>query len=808
MQLQQRLVRTVIAFACVFFISACGGGGGGGGSSSTSSPGLGSATVVLDPALPTKVSASIAQVVSPQGSGSLNASLPISLAGPTGEALVLALTGSGDILLAALPTSANVTLGADTTALALARIYVGALPAGLTASQLNAAIKTTAGFTSLVNSIAAAVSSGTPPAQDAAVQAALSTVLSQAAPNLASFAATLPVAATAHRPTKIKAGLAAPTATAPLPFTLIADTGLLGYLPVGLSGNCLGYVLTLSCKGNYTASYDLAVANNMPITWSYMTSDPISGATLGAYQLLPSSQSSLTALFKAITTWNLVAHWGAKANNAQGLNLTLAQTPNSQTDNVIELVSDIISFGLEFAPTSCSSSVIKTEIAAPVAGLISASRGPTGLASAASLRGMLQNLVSPANIAKYVGACAPGTSLAQALGPVVKALAPSALGQVVSKVNSAAVLSVKIIYLLTYFDAVPVTTGICVDKAGLVQSCDASFTFAPAAVGWVQPGVAIDSLTSIQALDAQGKPTGTPSGLTWSQNDGGTVVTLNAITGSVIAKAAGTATITVSDPLTGASGAYLAEVVDPAVCPSTASLQVGVNASQKFSLLDTTTTNCGSAFAVPVIAAPNTLWYLCDSGAVCDPSVPSTIASLTLTLFTACSVPNSCAVVTGLAAGTTTLHVKNGVTGTETTSSITVTAATPPPPTTATNTYYFIYQSYPCGTSGSMSAVITGGGQTLTLGSNFAGGACATPANPNLPGFDSFEDGPHNVTLQTGTTYTLTVSWDTVQAVPNALANSFELDGPTGSVIAGRASGFNSPGNFQGQSTVTFTTAP
>jgi hypothetical protein len=91
-------------------------------------------TVAIDSAIPATIPAAIAHIISSIDSQPLQSSLLIPVSFVGGETSVLAVDANNNILLATLTTKPDVSLSARSTALALTRMALGALPATLTAA--------------------------------------------------------------------------------------------------------------------------------------------------------------------------------------------------------------------------------------------------------------------------------------------------------------------------------------------------------------------------------------------------------------------------------------------------------------------------------------------------------------------------------------------------------------------------------------------------------------------------------------------------------------------------------------------------
>ena len=173
-------------FMCLAMTS-CGGSGSSGTStggtpsaSTTGSTGT-SITVATSNAASSSQPAAVT-IVSAVDQRSAGSPLQLPDAGSTESRIVLALDSQKQIVAAGfapLTATSSLSLTAQTTADALARIAIGAVPTGTTDQSLVVAIEGTADFQSLVQAITTAANNGTLPGNSTQVIEALTRVISE-----------------------------------------------------------------------------------------------------------------------------------------------------------------------------------------------------------------------------------------------------------------------------------------------------------------------------------------------------------------------------------------------------------------------------------------------------------------------------------------------------------------------------------------------------------------------------------------------------------------------------------------------------
>jgi hypothetical protein len=112
-----------------------------------------SVSSAVDASTPAAAQAAIVRVVSAAGAGALGSAIPVPTSS-TGDALMLALDAQGEVLMASHTAATGAGLSADSTALSLARLFIGAPGAAIGNSQLNEAIRSASGYAELVAAVA------------------------------------------------------------------------------------------------------------------------------------------------------------------------------------------------------------------------------------------------------------------------------------------------------------------------------------------------------------------------------------------------------------------------------------------------------------------------------------------------------------------------------------------------------------------------------------------------------------------------------------------------------------------------------
>jgi len=507
--------------------------------------------IVLDPSVPDAASATIVQVMSQLGLSTLNASIDIPIPPAGGDSLLLAVDAKNNIVLAALANSASTTLSAESTALALARLSFGLVPPGLTPSQVNAAIQSASGYPSLVAAVSQALSAGSAPGSSAEVLQDVVLVLSQAAPALASVAAESSKKAGGLH-SQMKDVVVTPTATDPLPFTLVT-------FPLGLPA--------VQLNNDPSAAGVVDVINNSFLDWNAGSS-----AHPAVEVELPAT-TVLTALLGNATTVPGPPAEQLADESGLGFNITINQTLASRAANINDIMSRIATLALPaFVGKGCAQSVEGALISSGQ--LDTLAESATGDAFLAFLKSL-----GAADITQPLVTCFPD-SVTQAEAKVVSAQFVGAIGKFFSAMDTALTFfdgvsaAAKIIATAFYWDQ-SFTIGVC-ETAGSpgyrIDNCDAKLTVTPNPVAMVAGAVLTPQL---QAFDSANALTGLPSGLMFQSSENSIALAVPTSKQVQALSIGGPATITVTDPSTNVTGSYQIAVVQPKIAPATLGLSVG-----------------------------------------------------------------------------------------------------------------------------------------------------------------------------------------------------------------------------------------
>jgi hypothetical protein len=358
-----------------------------------------STVTILDSSMPGAMAAKIAKVVSTAASASLGRSLEVPSIPAGGESVVYAVDVNENIVLAATVAARQVTLNADSTAVALARVLLGAIPAGLNPTDVNAAIRATPAFPRLVSLINAALAAGTAPLSSAAVFDTLNTVTSQMPPMLQAQLATAGRRAAASKervPPLTSASSAAATVNA---------------VPERLSswrGSGIQAVFLAGADGVGTVK----VANGMSIAWAASSTDNYgnrlcpqgNGRANRCSVLLPAAAVvrptgiSSSQLLQDLPTEDV------PANGGRAFKLTLSQDDASRKANMMHVVEDGIRFAFA-AVTGGKANPLPANCASDLAAI---------MLPAEQLEGLAANR-SSANFLKYFDTIGTGAEVENAL---------------------------------------------------------------------------------------------------------------------------------------------------------------------------------------------------------------------------------------------------------------------------------------------------------------------------------------------------------------------------------------------------------
>lgn len=544
----------VVLIAGVSVLVACGGGGGGNTSESTPpSQSLPASeeiktAVALDSAIPASIAASIVKISSPTETTVLGAPVSVVSAGPNGESIVLAADASDNIVLAALASTATTTLSVDSTALVLARLAIGPVPQGLSAAQVNSFIRSASGYVNLVAAVSQSLDAGAAPSTNAAVLQKVAAVAAQVAPMIAG--------AISPSIAKAAALISNDRVTPPLPFAVIVDA--LGTSPVQITGSS-GHAIT--------------VTNNMPIAWSAISTSA-SGSERDNVLVFAKGKEAVFS------------------DGGKGFNLTVEQTSGSRIDTMGDVVSKIFNIAVVAIPAStCTTVSLKAGVVALLKGYNPASATWDQFVSIAD------PMFTPANVLKLIEKCVP-TPKYQALASFLSPINKFIKGLSIAPASYDAYTLIGQISYAKHYYVESRTVGVCQDELRNIINCAKSFVFTPKLLR-AQVGVNLKPHTQLTALDAKGNPTAIPAGLIYSATDGNSFLSVDAGTGDTLTKKAGSSSIIVTDPATGATGGYDVFIEDPGVIsPSTLNLKVG----------ETGRLNLTNGFENKIILAPGTTW--------------------------------------------------------------------------------------------------------------------------------------------------------------------------------------------------------
>ncbi|MDP3821500.1 MAG: Ig-like domain-containing protein [Burkholderiales bacterium] len=574
-------------FAAALFLSGCGGGGGEAVTTVTPPASAPSVAVVASPtetivSLDSTVSATsrtaIVKIASPFGSAAPAAVLSARAIAGT-EAMLFGMDAQSNIVVAGFSEATATTLGADSTALALARILMGPIPAGLTPTQVNVAIRAAAEYPRLVERVTASLAVGQPPAKSVNVLQSVTAVLSQSA---APIVEKLPTAGGREQPLQIDAR----RATQQLPFTVVAPTG--------------------AYPGIYLTGGGINVFNGTPIEWTAHTETylgaPIpnsQGGTLGAPQnatlLPPLSPVDVTRMLagQVLSPW-LSPTWLSPNGTAlpddggRSFNLVVEQDRHARRKNLVNISAGMLALVLEDS--------------GPCAAALSEAYLGTdrlwALADEPTFDGALDQLKSVA-VSVAISAFNPAavTTIATECASkftVRKNIAEMLLGslnvyyqayKVLDEAISAAWLVTAIHATASNWNAPPVKLGICQSKnsLGVVQiaNCAKTLEFKDSPLLLATGAI---FMPAVLAFDIGKNPTGLPSGLEFTS--AGPPLSIDKATGRMTTDGFGGVKVGVIDPATDAKGEVMVGVSDAKIVPANVTLEV--NALQILALQDST----------------------------------------------------------------------------------------------------------------------------------------------------------------------------------------------------------------------------
>jgi hypothetical protein len=525
-------------------------------------------TVTVDKAIPPATASAIANVVSPLDTQKPGKTLYMPLSGSGGESAIIAADASGNIMLASLSTTSPVNLTADSTALFLVRMALGAMPDTGMAFQVNVAIRATAEYPNLVSLITAHLAANTPASTATDVYLSINTVYSE-----------LPTAVL-----QTLAAMGAPRARAAVqqgsPVATPNLTGPRNIFTTSAAGHPIGAVAITGTTQNGS----LTATNTTAIAWSIASADtsgsPICplGATATSGNPDCSVTIERTSLAQQFTSTTVST--GTVPGNGDAFNITLEQNLVSRTQNVVQTVEDTASVVLAVATAGeslpyqdCLNTAIEKFLKpADIANLVA---DPTG----DGFNAYFNSVFTISSVGAIAGTCAkvalpvsPGT--ADTTGPIAfgKAVAGFISGFSNYVKNEFAAGIVGALQVGTNAFGIPLeiaqtywawskslSIGVC--EAGSppgIVNCAVSLTFTPASATLLAGTTFAPVIT---AYDSSGALTLLPPDLQFSSSDTtvatvdpnlGTATALTLPSGSTWASA----TVTGTDANTGLTGSY------------------------------------------------------------------------------------------------------------------------------------------------------------------------------------------------------------------------------------------------------------
>jgi hypothetical protein len=294
-----------------------------------------SVVTALDSSVPGAIAAKIAKVVSTAANARLGSALEVPVSPSGGETLVYAVDVNENTVLAATVSSAQVTLGADSTALALSRVLLGAIPGALKPADVDAAIRGTAAFPRLVTLINAALAAGTSPLASVAVFDTLNTVTSQVPSTVLTQ-----LTAVGRREPDSKAHVASLASSPSASATANAVAERLS----SWRGSSIQAVFLVAAD----SVGDVKLANGMSIAWAASTSDSYGNrrclqgngridrcsVLLPAAAVVRPTEIPASELLQGLLTQDVPGNMGS------AVKLTLSQNDDSRKANIMHVVAD------------------------------------------------------------------------------------------------------------------------------------------------------------------------------------------------------------------------------------------------------------------------------------------------------------------------------------------------------------------------------------------------------------------------------------------------------------------------------------
>lgn len=525
----------------------------------TTTPTTTNTTVILDASVPANVSARIEKLVTPSMSGPVGSALTMPALASGAESAILAIDAHRNIVLAAIATTATTSLSADSTALFMARVALGVLPAGVTTAQVTGDIRASTGYSDLVSKVSAALANGVLVAESSAVLSSLASVLSDATRAIRTQTTASSASGQAH---VLKADR---TVDLPLPFTVIGVQGAFSAVPGFPLPRDLGTVSILGAS----STGGVNIRNKTPMEWMLSVRNT-SGDLLSGPIRVPGQDfwSSIFGDPESVTA----------SGNGVEFEVTLEQDEFSHHDNATDLVENLwlgaftlIGFIWQDpkTPANCALA-LATAVVGP--GLNDWARASTMDAFWAYLRGIFTN---PANliidVTTGLSSCGAGKAAAASaewvvtVGGFIVKIEASLLGAGLVVVSSGSWAYQASEMQVNWNEKR--TVGVC-EAGGQIVNCVYYLTLSPSP-GTVRVGG--DLQMTVAGKDSKEVATPVLSNLVWS-----------------LSPAAGIAVLDHNHVLTGVSeGVVFVEVTDP---------ETGTKASSTIQVTSTTRRDAVNVF--------------------------------------------------------------------------------------------------------------------------------------------------------------------------------------------------------------------
>lgn len=577
----------LVWMCCVLTLAACSGGGSDGQAPQEPANRVSAlqAATPIDAGVPQDYVGKIAEIISPIDGGSVGSGIKIPSASG-GETMVYAVDANNNILLASMAVSAQTPLNADSTALALARIVLGALPASVKPSDVNAAIRAAQEYPNLVAQVSDAIAHGISPANSDKVFSSLSVLV----PQISGAVLSASPGARASSVRAMAAPVVQPSVTTPLPYAMLSPFGS-AYQGVFVTG------ASLTKQGNVN------LVNTMSIAWSVASSDtdgnfmcppgqpgtslrpdcPTSLGRMGLVQQLVLG-SSLNKLIGPVFADGLST---SVVGNGNAFNLTLKQDAVSRATNAIYVATDVTQLVIAALTAgsanaiagNCVNALIDTilpaeDVAALVLeptsdSLMKYLKGLAGVGGIYNIYGSLSTCLQPTELPMVANSnLRLNDSSSKFWRATVNfvtgfgAYSARAIASAVGQVASSAGIGFEIGLLINYWNyekKFGVCEAVSVLGPNVVANCADSFKFLPTSLN-TKSGVAVKPPV-LSAYDRSGALTLTPSDMVYV-SDKPSVVSVDVATGALtvhelpVGVLSETINITVTEQSTGINGSY------------------------------------------------------------------------------------------------------------------------------------------------------------------------------------------------------------------------------------------------------------